>query len=45
MPNDITHHRDPAILLMTATFPGVDLPDAGFLAAMFAPDADACPRD
>jgi len=44
-PNDITHHRNPAILFMAFTFPGVGLPDAGFLAAMFACDGAACPRD
>jgi hypothetical protein len=30
---------------MAVTFPGVGLPDAGFLVAMFACDGAACPRD
>jgi len=45
MPNDITHHRNPAILFMAFTFPGAGLPDAGFLCAMVARASGACPHD
>jgi hypothetical protein len=44
-PNDITHHRNPAILSMAFTFPGAGLPDAGFLCAMVACAHRACPHD
>jgi len=44
-PNDITHHRDPAILFMAFTFPGAGLPDAGFLCAMVTRAGCDCPRD
>jgi len=30
---------------MAFTFPGADLPDAGFLCAMFARESRACPHD
>jgi hypothetical protein len=44
-PSDIAHHRHPASVFTAFPFPGVGLPDAGFLAAMFACAVAGCPCD